>query len=406
MHKRALTLVLVLVAACEKVTAPEARNVASKAERDLANGDLKGFFSIAERMSNPNLLTGYRPAWNNSLAIGRDGRTEITNAYVVENVFIPPGGFGKPIVRRTLAAWPETRDFVVAVVAERHPSEMLTDTVSGNSGYLPQPDPRAFVRVHFANPDQRWVPESGTVHIGDPVIDQRCDTKSNYQVVEGWPESIVPLDNVTCEFALFEVRMEGQFTRVSDMRNPLGRAVARRHHLTIASQRVPGIRFVTSCAEPPVEFWLTPHFTVQPCYPGFNGWIRYWRSNDLFAKSLGVDVNAMSNANGPNGLATFYARVIQTDTTKLRAPYVRWTLHRPDGTHFLSGSYPLEYPGDRAHFPIPEDWNRDLVMRLRRDVCGTLACGRVQAIVPEYPFNPKASRYSMLVLHAEPSAAP
>lgn len=409
MQKRSVMLVMLfMIGACERVTAPEARNAASKAERELARGNLAAFFSIATRMGNlGNVIAGHRAARNNGLAVWRDGQSVVVNAYVVENVYIPPPGFGKPIVHRALAAWPDTRDFALAVIAERHPSDLRPDTTAdhypGGIEHLPDPHPEAFARVHFANPDHRWIPRSGTVTIGDPAVDRRCDTTFGGPDVEGFPRRMH--ENVTCALALFEVRMEGDFTRVIDLRNPLLRSAAPLHRLAIASQRVPGIRFVTSCVEPPRE--PAAHFT-GPLAEVFHGcwysWPRFWRDNDLFAPNLNVDVTAMSRFGSSYG-AGLYGRFMLSDSTKPRGPHVRWTLHRPDGSQFGSGSFVQTYP-DPAHAPDEEDRHADVVRRLVASVGGDAMQGRVQVLVPAYLLDTDASRYAILVLHAETSAEP
>lgn len=399
----ALSLAMLPVVGCDKVTAPQARDAAATAQKELANGNLVYFFGITGRMGNlGNLVTGWPDARNSGLEIRREGRLEVLNAYVIENVYIPPKGMGKPIVHRALAAWPESRDFALTIAAERHPSELATDTTNGTGDYLPGPNPLAFARVHFPNPDHRWIPQSGTVLIGDPVIDRPCSTtRTEVKIFQQFVT-----DEVTCELALFEVRMQGEFMRADDLRSRLWRTITRHRRLAIASQQVPGIRFVTSCTEPSKEPWREPNFTVQPCYPGFNNWVRYWRHNDLFAPRLGVDVAAMSRADPSSSTGTIYGRVLPTDKEKTQGKYVRWTLHLPDGTRFDAGSFPLEYPGDRAHFPIPQDYRRDLVMSWAAPFCSPLTCGRVQAIVPACFLKPDASRYAVMVLHTEPSAVP
>lgn len=402
MQTRAVLLVAAClgVAACERPTAPQARDVALQVEKELARGNLDAYWGKIAIMPNMASMFGIRPTLRDGvgLAISRDGLTETVNAIIVENVFVPPEGMGKPLVRRTLAAWPESRLYAMSVIAERHPSELSTDSTSGYYERLLGPSPRAFARLQFPDVTHRWVPQSGTVHIGDPVVERPCETQLPRHL-HGMAHAP---DDVSCEIALFEVRLDGVFTRAADMARPLWRVTAPRHELTVATQRLPGVRFVTRCPEAPRD-WHMPPASGHPCWNW--GTMHHWRDNELFAQRLGVDVTAMSEASPVTG-GRFYGRVIPLDSKTPRGPYVQWTLHRPDGVQALSGSFPLEYPGDRAHFPEPEDHARDLVRAYMTAMCGSLTCGRVQAIVPAYAFDSRTSLYAMLVLHAEPSAVP
>jgi hypothetical protein len=105
MMYRLLTLALGawLLTACERPTAPEARDIARSVEQKLARGDLKGVQEMFWTFGRAGRFWGGPRSNIAPLAITRDGRTEEVNGVVVER------GVPSPRRRREAARAPDAR---------------------------------------------------------------------------------------------------------------------------------------------------------------------------------------------------------------------------------------------------------------------------------------------------------
>jgi hypothetical protein len=360
----------IMLAACREPTAPEARNIARSVEKRFAAGDLRGVHEMFMFMGGAGDAWSLPQAQNEALHIVRDGAPQIINGFVFEEILVPPGGIGKPLIRRSIAGWP--KDYEFAVFA-------FTDSSPGTA--RPHPENWAFephqaatnMFVHIRGDSLRsWVQDAGIVDIGDAVIDRECGAHRALASTRGsLPE------RVTCHFALFDVAVQGAFLTRADQKNRALRSFQHRHRLEIPRQRVPGIRFVTTCPG-------RPDLPDQEDFDCMNP-IRFWRDNSQYAPALGIDVASMENMGGYPAKVERWPDGKEHDRTR-----VRWTIHTPEGTLIEEGSRGAD------GVAVPD-----------RDVEGSFAASipvnvrRMKAIVPARSFNPNASPYGVAVLHVE-----
>jgi hypothetical protein len=314
--------------ACREPSAPEARDLVRSVQKDVARGDLQRLWHFFAFLGTAGTVYGWPPAQNQALQIRRDGATENINGFVIEEVLVAPNGIGKPFVRRSIVGWPTTQDFALLAYSESN-SGTLSATSDDSEPHTP--DVGLFLQI----PDdtlRSWVHLSGYVAIGDAVIDKECGNSKGLPRVPYSPE------RVQCHFALFEVAVRGELLTLADSRNRLMRSFQRRHQLEIGRQRLPGIRFVTTCSED----------TNTDAYSDFDcqNPIRFWRDNSQYAPSLGIDFAKLKNLGGifaqferrSDGKHVYCEYDIAPDGTLCRPTPARWTIHTPDGTLIESGS--------------------------------------------------------------------
>lgn len=132
---------------------------------------------------------------------------------------------------------------------------------------------------------------------------------------------------VSCNLATYDVQLEGEFVRRKDADNALlPEAMKPRHHLSVPPQHVNGIRFTIHCPDKDLASMLGKTWYGLQCVDG----IAFWRSNDLFARSLDVDVRQME----PMSQMT-YIRTLRQGIDKYPSDnhgLVRYTLSNPDGS--------------------------------------------------------------------------
>lgn len=379
----------ILLCACREPTAPEAREIVRSVEKRIVQGDPYALSTILMFMGTVGQVHGMPMAQNEALEIVRDGMPSAINGFVVEEILLAPRGIGKPLVRRSVIGWPNAQNFLVYAFSDAHPGTLRPPTES-------EPH-QSFSNLLLQLPGDTlgsWVPQSGTVDIGEATIDRECGQEKQI------PSVPHPAERVQCHFAMFEVAVRGELLTLGDHRNPALRSFQHRHRLEVPRQRLPGIRFVTTCAERPDLPDLEEFDCLEP--------VRFWRDNTQYAPVLGVDIAQMELARLPqsrwrawaqgreiSGVATvprWYTREERgTGARPPSATAIRWTMHAPDGRLIESGvSTPDDESGSRRNF-LQTDYFRQLATDVRR----------VQLIVPAQDFDPAASPYMVSVITAE-----
>jgi hypothetical protein len=378
MHKlRKIALFLgLIVAACREPTAPEARNIARSMEKKFAAGDLRGVHEMFMFLGGAGNAWSLPQAQNEALHIVRDGVPQVVNGFVFEEVLVAPGGIGKPLVRRSMAGWPKDYEFAVFAFSDTHPGTARPRP----ENWVAEPHQGATnMLVHLRGDSLRsWVQDAGIIDIGDAVIDRECgESQEPLAHTQG-----SPTERVTCHFALFEVAVRGQFLTRADQQNRALRSFQHRHHLEIPRQRVPGIRFVTTCPERPDLPDEEDFDCLEP--------IRFWRDNAQYAPSLGVDVASMRRSSG--AIPGWYTRVEKWSDGKAHEHgQVRYTIHAPDGRLLKSGK---RLAADETELARQvDDWL--LHLNVQPDV------RRLQAIVPARFIDRSAPPYEVWVLGME-----
>jgi hypothetical protein len=361
-----------LLAGCREPTAPEARSIARSVQAKITKGDFSDLSDVFMFMGTIGSAYWMPMAQNEALQIMRDGIPLAVNGFVVEEVLVAPGNIGKPLVRRSLVGWPTSEEFAVMAFTDIHPGTLRP--LSEDWGQQPH---QSFTTLRLQIPGDSlasWVPYSGTVDIGDATIDRECGTKDPV------PQLPHAAERVQCHFALFEVAVHGELITLADQMNPLLRSFQRRHRLYIPRQRLPGIRFVTTCAERPDMPDLEEFDCQQP--------IRFWRDNSQYAPSLGIDVATTRRISGNGAWLTRMEK--WSDGTEHDQSRVRWIVHAPDGRLVESGSRTADetMSPDRV-----ADWLSAL--NVLPDV------RLVQAIVPAQLIDRNGSPYEVRILDLE-----
>jgi hypothetical protein len=367
MHKSAaiaLGLSLAL-AGCREPTAPEMHTIAKSVEQKFAAGDLRGVHQMFMSIGSAGDAWGLPEAQNEAMHILRDGVPMVINGFVFEEIFVPPNGGGRPLIRRSVAGWPKDFAFAVFAVSDIHPGTAT-----------PNPDGSDMRHSGFTNMLMHirgdslgaWVPHGGTVDIGESVLDRECGRSTT--VV---PRGHAP-ERVTCHLALFDVSVKGELITERERRARVIPSVEHRHRLEIPRQRLPGIRFVTTC--PP-----RPDRSNWEC--GHPFW--FWRDNALYAPALGIDIGRMKLLEG--GL---YAIETWADGRQPESFIVHWSLHTPDGAVVRSGTgWDLFNVSDTG----VNLWD------VRPDIPRGLR--HMKAIFPATDIDPSASPYTVFVLSLE-----
>lgn len=321
--RRIFPLVLIAFSACERVTAPQARDSAIALTRRMERGDWQLAVSFLENAHSALAYWSTRPV----IDVARDGMPEGVRALVIEQVVVPRAPGGRARVRRTLLAWPENHRFYVHAEAPRLPVRVTSWEHDEQSGRL-WPSPR-FMQVRATTSSETWQSRSGFIDIGDGIKDRDCplDQQSERRDRE----------RVTCEFVLYPVQLNGEFVSEADVSEKVPERYMRRHSLDLPRQSVPGVRFTTYCAE-------TPETPATPATPRARGnasdnclqnWA-FWADNGLYDPSLGVNVDEMVLLRGGYP----YRKVIAGITVQpgnspredMRGPQIiRWTFFAPDG---------------------------------------------------------------------------
>jgi hypothetical protein len=373
----AVLLAGLFLSACERVTAPKALEIADDLEHQVWHGKLPSFHG--SELSN---------AWLNfkgrsTILVSTDESTQPIEAVVIERVFVPPAGQGMPFSRRSLVAIPRTLDFGILAVTstnadERNLAEFNADDLN----------PRPSLVVARERNEDWWIPGSGRVEIAPVSAGSACPFENS-----GVDVAADSSGRVTCNVSTYLVHAEGELVRRRDAENALlPEAMKQRHRIFLAPQQVNGIRFTIRCPEKdPVsalgKTWYGIDCAGNP--------VQFWRSNTLFARSLGVDVTKMERASVRYVTST-YVRTLREGSEKQPpgSRVIRWTLSYPDGT-VMERDSTIDYSPDLVR---PD---RGLLMDCAR---GLLYGGRRQCILPQAGLPKWQSPYGVYVLDMEDAA--
>jgi len=132
--------VAALLAACERVTAPKALQIADETEQKLMqdwNPAVIRQLYDAESMMNPFWPDPER----SMIALTKDGETEQLNAAVIERVYVPPDGEGAVLSRRSFVAWLPNASYGILAVTESgdDESDAMANYNSAGDALHPRP---------------------------------------------------------------------------------------------------------------------------------------------------------------------------------------------------------------------------------------------------------------------------
>jgi hypothetical protein len=368
--------------ACDKVTAPHALEIANDVEQRLWHDWTPS--SLGGVIGDGSALNMWMAASDrSSIAVDRDGTVDEIGAVVVERVYVPPNGQGLPVSRRSLVAIPQNTSY--GILAFTSTNEDNRDVLEYDNDDL---NPRPSLVVAHPHEEDWWIPRMGRVGI-EPI-----EAGSTCPFNNGGSDAADSSGAVTCNVSTYLVHVEGELVRRLDAQNSLiPEALKQRHRLQVGSQRVKGIRFTIHCpAKDPIKLvgktWYGIECNGNP--------IAFWRSNSLFAPSLGVDVTRMTRTR-PGTASFVYGRTLREGTEKQPpgSRVLRWTLWYPDGT-LLKRDSTIDYRDGR---PGDEQWLADCLPGMQYG-------GRRQCIVPQLGLPGMRSPYGVLVLDMEDAARP
>ena len=366
-----------VVTACNRdVSAPKALEIADAVERQLSqkwNATVMGHLAYVD-----NAFTPFRNDPDSTIiGLTTDGVSDYLTAAVLERVYVPPRGVGAPVSRRSLFAWRHDANYAIYAVTETNADD------SGTIGdYRFENDvlnPRPQLLAPHEREDDWWLGQAGKVVIEPEKTGERCPFQNGGEDADEDKSG-----RVTCDVVTYKVTIDGELLRRLDFKNALlPDALKPRHHITVTTQRVNGIRFTIHCH--PTELIADTHV---PIYWGCNGFpLMFWRSNDLFAPSLGVDIKQMKRF----GNRLVYGRTMTQGSEKSSGgPRVlRYTESYPDGTVIERDSADLTH-----NLPSDQDW-------LEQCARGMGYGGRRQCLVAPFGHPKMQSRYHIFVVDME-----
>ena len=372
------------LAACERVTAPKALQIADETEQRLMqqwNPAVIRQLYDAETMLNPFWPDPER----SMIALTKDGETEQLNAVVIDRVYVPPEGEGAPVSRRSFVAWLPNASYGVLATTESNVDES-GPIASYYSDYDPL-HPRSRLVAPHANQQDWWLGREGTISIEPKETHSRCPFGNG-----GGDADEDVSHRVTCDVAMYVVQLDGDLVRRSDEENHLIPESMKRHHrIIVAQQRVKGLRFTVRCH--PTE--LIEQSSFQSGCTANNYAFMFWRSDTLFAHSLGVELTNMKPL--PEGQKGGYVYGYTLRAGSEKRPdgprVVRWTVSYPDGALVEKDSL-LEYTG----FPERDSpWLDQCTSRMGYG-------GRRQCLVQPWGHPKSRSRYGIFVVDVEDAA--
>ena len=292
---RIITVVLIalslVTAACDRPTAPQARDAVEKTTAQLASGDFAqldaGLSTLFQMASYYGTSAGggrFVPAAH--LSIVRNGEASVYRATVVERVYLPPEGSGaRPLSRFTLLAWngedtSRSRQFVVMAGSDTATPVAIPDPANYVEGAsrLQRSKPGMVLAANQA--DRRaWYGTEGTLRMTAGEKTGGCPYEGNarhYSAIVELQDTTVKL---VCETRSYTATMAAFIQRGDpSRRDALTRITPLRETLRLPESEIPGVRLVTRCTG--------SHTDARGCWETWS----FWRSNDQF-DSLDVDLD-------------------------------------------------------------------------------------------------------------------
>lgn len=308
--------VAAVVTACDRVTAPHALELADNAERSLWQNWTTQ--SLGGANNDADAINAWLTSRDRSgIVLSIDGATDSIGAVVVERVYVPPDGHGMPFARRSLVAFPQNTSYGILALTEDNVDDRRgLDAEEGADQLNPHPA----LAVAHARMEDWWIPRAGHVVIEASETGASCPFALD-------DNSATDSGRVTCRLATFNVQLNAELVRRLDAQNSLLPETLKQHHrLDVAPQRVKGIRFTIRCPKDVGGMGMS--WYANTCYGPF----AFWRSNSLFARTLGVDVTQMQQQTLPGSSYTYY-RTVRAGSARAidGAHLVRWTMSYPDG---------------------------------------------------------------------------
>ena len=279
-------LAVTLLGACDRPTAPQARDQIENAERGVLEGRLSlGDLHLEKLLYNSVGPYMWFPA--DTLTVERDGETTRYLAHVVERVYLPPSrAGGRPYVKRTLLAWDKENHRGLAFAADDSVADIVSPTRRLTAEDTPE---RIWRRPAFAVQSERdardaWFGTEGRVDFGVATKVGPCSlTQGNvgarFPIMDTDPGLTTTCDDVRFTMTgatLLEKR------RTPERAGFLARWTSSKMSVRFDNQSVRGTRITTQCPDEP-----NPRtFLAWECYT----YLLFWRDQTQFAAGLGLDV--------------------------------------------------------------------------------------------------------------------
>jgi hypothetical protein len=292
-HRSTARLVIALslaAAACDRPTAPQARDAVEKTTAQLASGDFgqldAGLSTLFQMASYYGTSAGggrFVPAAH--LTIVRNGEASVYRATVVERVYLPPEGSGaRPLSRFTILAWngedtSRSRQFVVMAGSDTATPVAIPSAENYVEGASPLQRSKPGMVLTANQADRRaWYGAEGTLRMVPGEKTGGCPYEGNARHYS----AIVELQDTTlklmCETRSYTAAMAAFIERGDpSRRDALARIAPLRETLRLPESEIPGVRLVTRCTGSPMT-------DARGCWETWS----FWRSNDQFDS---LDVN-------------------------------------------------------------------------------------------------------------------
>lgn len=358
-----------VVAACDRVTAPHALELADSAEHSLWQNWTPT--SLGAAGADMSALNAWVTSHDRSgMIVTMDGGADSIGAVVVERVYLPPDGQGMPFAHRSLVAFPQNTSYGILAVTENSANDRRgLDADEGTD----QLNPHSALAVAHANMEDWWIPRSGRVVIEPLETGPACPFALDDD------DTAADKGRVTCRLATFNVQLTGELVRRLDAQNSLLPEALKQHHrLDVTPQRVKGIRFTVRCPKD-VMGALGKSWYGITCVGPFS----FWRSNSLFARSLDVDITQMHPQTLSGSSRVYYRTLRAGSAGSSDGPHItRWTMSYPDGsliardsttnvTEISTSAYPYWLVQDCARGMLPGE-RRQCLADLGYDPMGRL----------------------------------
>ena len=378
---------VIFLAACERVTAPKALQIADETEQKLSkqwNAAVLGQIAMAENDFN----YGWPDSARSMVLVSKDDDVEQLNAVVIDRVFVPPKGFGEPVSRRSFIAWLPSASYGVLAVTETADHSAGTFADYDKPRERDELRPRSLLVAPHARSEDWWLGREGR------LIIEPLESSTTCPFGNGGGDVVTDSAGLlTCDVVTYTVQLEGELVRRLDAQNPLIlEAMKPRHRIAVPSQRVRGIRFTIRC-HPTEIVWQSPYQL------GCTNPFIFWRNNALFARALGVDISQMKPLD-QTGMGRVYGRTVQSEHDKQSdgPRTVRWKLFDPDGT-LVDQDTRIDYTPSPEFKPTnDQSW---LQFELQRCASGLAYGDRRQCLIDQGGHSRRRSNYGLFVLDIE-----